>query len=70
VLLLTPDSFPTLTATLGYSQIVTLLLVAPPWAFAAIMAFANARLADKCARPLRVLVRALTRDAGISSGPP
>ena len=35
--------FPTLTATLGYSTTVTLLLCAPPWAFATIVAFINAR---------------------------
>ncbi|KAI9447954.1 MFS general substrate transporter [Lactarius indigo] len=32
--------FPTLTATLGYSSTVTLLLCAPPWIFATIVAFA------------------------------
>lgn len=32
--------FPTLTATLGYSPTVTLLLCAPPWIFATIVAFA------------------------------
>lgn len=35
--------FPTLTKTLGYSTTVTLLLCAPPWAFATIVAFLNAR---------------------------
>jgi len=39
--------FPTLTATLGYSTTVTLLLCAPPWIFATIVAFVNARHADK-----------------------
>ncbi|KAF8609699.1 MFS general substrate transporter [Ceratobasidium sp. AG-I] len=39
--------FPTLTATLGYSRTVSLLLCAPPWAFATIVAFINARHADK-----------------------
>jgi len=39
--------FPTLTATLGYSRTVTLLLCAPPWGFATIIAFVNARHADK-----------------------
>jgi MFS family permease len=39
--------FPTLTATLGYSRTISLLLCAPPWAFAAIVAFLNARHADK-----------------------
>ena len=39
--------FPTLTATLGYDRTVTLLLVAPPWAFAVIVAFINARHLDK-----------------------
>lgn len=32
--------FPTLTATLGYSPTVTLLLCAPPWIFATMVAFA------------------------------
>jgi hypothetical protein len=32
--------FPTLTQTLGYSPTITLLLCAPPWGFAAIVAFA------------------------------
>lgn len=32
--------FPTLTATLGYDSTITLLLCAPPWAFATIVAFA------------------------------
>ena len=35
--------FPTLTETLGYSPTVTLLLCAPPWGFAAIVAFAVSR---------------------------
>jgi len=39
--------FPTLTATLGYSRTITLLLCAPPWGFATIVAFVNARHADK-----------------------
>jgi len=39
--------FPTLTATLGYSRTVTLLLCAPPWAFATLIAFINARHSDK-----------------------
>jgi len=38
--------FPTLTATLGYNTTVSLLLVAPPWAFAVIVAFIVARHAD------------------------
>ncbi|KAH9948347.1 MFS general substrate transporter [Amylocystis lapponica] len=38
--------FPTLTATLGYSRTVTLLLCAPPWAFATIVAFAVSRHSD------------------------
>lgn len=32
--------FPTLTATLGYNPTVTLLLCAPPWGFATLVAFA------------------------------
>jgi len=39
--------FPTLTGTLGYKRTITLLLCAPPWAFATIVAFAVARHADK-----------------------
>ncbi|CAE6517932.1 unnamed protein product [Rhizoctonia solani] len=36
-----------LTATLGYSRNISLLLCAPPWAFATIVGFINARHADK-----------------------
>ncbi|KAH9979384.1 MFS general substrate transporter [Lactifluus volemus] len=39
--------FPTLTETLGYSPTVTLLLCAPPWGFAAVVAFAVSRHSDK-----------------------
>ncbi|KAH9077091.1 MFS general substrate transporter [Lactarius deliciosus] len=39
--------FPTLTATLGYSSTVTLLLCAPPWIFATIVAFAVSRHSDR-----------------------
>jgi hypothetical protein len=35
--------FPTLAATMGYDRTVTLLLCAPPWAFAAIVTFLLAR---------------------------
>jgi len=35
--------FPTLTDTLGYSKTVSLLLCAPPWAFATIVAFMVSR---------------------------
>jgi hypothetical protein len=35
--------FPTLTETLGYSPTMTLLLCAPPWGFATIVAFAVSR---------------------------
>jgi len=38
--------FPTLTQTLGYSTTVTLLLCAPPWAYAFIVCIANARHSD------------------------
>jgi len=34
-------------ATMGYSTTVTLLLLAPPWAFATIIAFIVARHSDK-----------------------
>ncbi|KAH7344160.1 MFS general substrate transporter [Rhizoctonia solani] len=36
-----------LTTTLGYSRNVSLLLCAPPWAFATLIGFINARHADK-----------------------
>ncbi|KAH9904229.1 MFS general substrate transporter [Epithele typhae] len=39
--------FPTLTATLGYNPTVTLLLCAPPFILAALVAFAVARHSDK-----------------------
>lgn len=39
--------FPTLTATLGYGRTRTLLLCAPPWAFATIVAFSVTRHSDK-----------------------
>ncbi|KAG1819751.1 major facilitator superfamily domain-containing protein [Suillus subaureus] len=39
--------FPTLTATLGYNPTVTLLLVAPPFVFAAIIAFVWTRHSDR-----------------------
>lgn len=38
--------FLALTATLGYNRTITLLLVAPPWAFATLVAFGVARHAD------------------------
>ena len=38
--------FPTLAATLGYNRTVTLLLCAPPWVFATIVAFAVCRHSD------------------------
>ncbi|KAG1886167.1 major facilitator superfamily domain-containing protein [Suillus subluteus] len=39
--------FPTLCATLGYDTTVTLLLCAPPWVFAAIVAFILTGYSDK-----------------------
>lgn len=39
--------FPTLAATLGYNATISLLLCAPPWIFAAIVAFFTSRHADK-----------------------
>ncbi|KAG1788911.1 MFS general substrate transporter [Suillus plorans] len=39
--------FPTLTATLGYNPTTSLLLVAPPWIYAAIFTFVWARHSDK-----------------------
>lgn len=39
--------FPTLTATLGYSPTVTLLLCAPPWIFATMVAFAVSMHSDR-----------------------
>lgn len=38
--------FPTLSATMGFSTTVTLLLCAPPWAFATLVAFAVTRHSD------------------------
>lgn len=38
--------FPTLTATLGYNRTITLLLCAPPWLFATLVAFAVTRHSD------------------------
>ena len=35
--------FPTLSATMGYNRTVTLLLCAPPWIFATLVAFAVTR---------------------------
>ncbi|KAH9844126.1 MFS general substrate transporter [Rhodofomes roseus] len=39
--------FPTLSATMGYSRTDTLLLCAPPWGFATLVAFAVTRHSDK-----------------------
>jgi len=39
--------FPTLTATLGFSETITLLLCAPPWVLTAFVAFFWARHSDK-----------------------
>ncbi|EJD01118.1 MFS general substrate transporter [Fomitiporia mediterranea MF3/22] len=39
--------FPTLTATLGFNSIITLILAAPPWFLTAVVAFFNARHSDK-----------------------
>ncbi|KDR75724.1 hypothetical protein GALMADRAFT_97528 [Galerina marginata CBS 339.88] len=39
--------FPTLTATLGFSTTITLLLATPPWILTAILCVVNARHADK-----------------------
>ncbi|KAJ3558219.1 hypothetical protein NM688_g1059 [Phlebia brevispora] len=41
--------FPTLTATLGYNTTVTLLLCAPPWGFATLVAFAVTSHSDRTA---------------------
>ncbi|KIJ70007.1 hypothetical protein HYDPIDRAFT_121289 [Hydnomerulius pinastri MD-312] len=38
--------FPTLSATMGYNPTVTLLLCAPPWAFATLVAFKLSRHSD------------------------
>ncbi|KAH8910359.1 major facilitator superfamily transporter [Coniochaeta sp. PMI_546] len=40
--------FPTLTATLGFSYVPTLLMSAPPWAFSCIVSLINALHADRC----------------------
>ncbi|KAG0697636.1 major facilitator superfamily domain-containing protein [Suillus ampliporus] len=47
--------FPTLTATMGYGTTVSLLLCAPPWVFAAIVAFAVSRHSDKTQRRYRYI---------------
>ncbi|KZP32905.1 MFS general substrate transporter [Athelia psychrophila] len=39
--------FPTLSATMGYNRTDTLLLCAPPWIFATVVAFAVTRHSDK-----------------------
>lgn len=39
--------FPTLAATMGYNRTDTLLLCAPPWIFATLVAFAVTRHSDK-----------------------
>ena len=39
--------FPTLSATMGYNPTVTLLLCAPPWIFATLVAFAVTHHSDK-----------------------
>lgn len=39
--------FPTLTATLGFARIPTLLMSAPPWAFSCFISLANAWHADR-----------------------
>ncbi|KEP53569.1 MFS general substrate transporter [Rhizoctonia solani 123E] len=39
--------FPTLTSTLGYNRTISLLLCAPPWAFASVVSFISSRHADK-----------------------
>ncbi|OBZ76616.1 Pantothenate transporter liz1 [Grifola frondosa] len=41
--------FPTLSATMGYNPTVTLLLCAPPWAFATLVAFTASRHSDRYA---------------------
>ena len=39
--------FPTLSATMGYNSTITLLLCAPPWVFATIVAFVMCRHSDR-----------------------
>lgn len=39
--------FPTLAATMGFNRTVTLLLCAPPWIFATLVAFGVTRHSDK-----------------------
>lgn len=43
-------------ATLGYNSTNTLLLTAPPWVFAGIVAFINAYISDKRQRRFEHLV--------------
>ncbi|KAF9870447.1 tartrate transporter [Colletotrichum karsti] len=40
--------FPTLTGTLGFAYVPTLLMSAPPWAFSCIISLINAWHADRC----------------------
>ncbi|KAK0637059.1 major facilitator superfamily domain-containing protein [Bombardia bombarda] len=40
--------FPTLTKTLGFAYVPTLLMSAPPWVFACIVSLANAWHSDRC----------------------
>lgn len=44
--------FPTLSATMGYSRTVTLLLCAPPWVFATAAAFLGSRYVSSLTTPL------------------
>ncbi|KAG2070957.1 MFS general substrate transporter [Suillus decipiens] len=48
--------FPTLCATLGYDTTVTLLLCAPPWAFAGMVAFFLSWLSDKRQKRYKYIV--------------
>ncbi|KAF9263455.1 MFS general substrate transporter [Marasmius fiardii PR-910] len=52
--------FPTLTDTLGYSRTISLLLCAPPWGFATIVAFIIARHSDKTGERFYHIVFPLT----------
>ena len=39
--------FPTLTATLGYNHVISLLLVAPPYVFMTLYSYAHGIMSDK-----------------------
>ena len=63
---------PTLTQTLGYSYVPTLLMSSPPWLFSAIVSLINAwhadktqeRVSDKILRPRNIGMKLTRRSSG------